>query len=399
MRCLCSRSRRARRSGTRRAATYLILARVPDSGIATLVSRFTETITARSGETREPHVTLFGPFGLRGGSHDSLLLDHIREAACGTSAVTCTIGDPLRLKGRKGTAVALSLIPDMKMAGLYRSIVHTLSPEMAWCTWIDRPPGSRIFHISLRISISRCEIQSVWSRMPDISHTVLKHGNGRGSPAPHANGCGSPLTLFRMAVLRKGSLWKELDLARGTWLSRAEAFNPDLWITTRREYRISQGLQLTGPVSRTVPGIFVISDLHLGHANIIRYCRRPFSSVIEMDSVLLDNWNFTVRPNDSVIYLGDLRYGRGALPSSHFLNRMNGDITTVIGNHDDPLPGAVSSLMVTCQDIPFLCIHDPGLVPEGYQGWVIHGHIHNNDLERYPFINGERRTVNVSASS
>ncbi|HON81094.1 MAG TPA: 2'-5' RNA ligase family protein [Methanoregulaceae archaeon] len=397
MRSVCSRRRRARRRGTRRPATYLILARIHDHGIATLASRFTEITPARSGETRAPHVTLFGPFGLPAGSPDSILLDRIREAASGTEAVTCMIGDPLWLRGRKGMAITLSLAPDTNMVGLYRKLVTALSPETAWCTWIDRPPGSRIFHISLRVSISRSEIHAVRSRVREALQTGREYREGGVAPAIHADGCSSPLTLFRMALLRRGSLWKELDLVRGTWLSRAEAFNPDLWVITRREYRISQGLQLTGPVYRTTPGIFVISDLHFGHTNIIRYCHRPFSSVIEMDTVLLDNWNFTVRPDDLVIYLGDLRYGRGAPPADHFLNRLQGNITSIIGNHDDPLPGAVPSLMVTCQDIPFLCIHNPGEVPEDSHGWVIHGHIHNNDLERYPFINGEQRTINVSA--
>ena len=32
--------------------------------------------------------------------------------------------------------------------------------------------------------------------------------------------------------------------------------------------------------------IYYISDLHLGHANIIKLCKRPFSDVDEMNAVL-----------------------------------------------------------------------------------------------------------------
>jgi calcineurin-like phosphoesterase family protein len=33
------------------------------------------------------------------------------------------------------------------------------------------------------------------------------------------------------------------------------------------------------------------SDLHLGHANIIRYCDRPFAAIEEMDAFLVAAWN------------------------------------------------------------------------------------------------------------
>ena len=51
--------------------------------------------------------------------------------------------------------------------------------------------------------------------------------------------------------------------------------------------------------------LFFTSDLHLGHANIIRYCDRPFANVGEMDAELIRRWNETVGEEDVVYFLGD----------------------------------------------------------------------------------------------
>ena len=391
------RRRRAAQTGRHRPVTCLVISRIPDQGISSLISSFPDLVPVRSGESREPHVTLFGPFGLLPGSPEYSLLDHIRKAGNAIAALSCRIGGPLQLRGRKGAAIALSLAPDANLVSLYHHLVRAIYPDTEWCTWIDRPPGSRIFHLSLRISISRTEAPEVWRQVReqhDATVTIREQEEGEGFSLI---GCDAPLTLFRIAVMRRGTLWKEFDLARRVWLSRAEAFDPGLWTTTRREFRIREGQQRIRPVHRETAGRFVISDLHFGHTNIIRYCRRPFSSVIEMDAVLLDNWNFTVQQDDEVYYLGDLRYGRDAPPATHFLERLQGKVTCIIGNHDDPLPGALPFLIVTHQGLHFLCIHDPGMVPVDYTGWVIHGHVHNNDLDRYPFLNGETKTINVSA--
>ena len=42
-------------------------------------------------------------------------------------------------------------------------------------------------------------------------------------------------------------------------------------------------------------------------------------------------------------------------------------------------------------------VHDPVNLPIKWDDWVIHGHKHNNDMKNYPFINGENKTINVSA--
>ena len=80
---------------------------------------------------------------------------------------------------------------------------------------------------------------------------------------------------------------------------------------------------------------FFTSDTHFGHANIIKYCKRPFASVEEMDNTLIHNWNAVVRPEDTVYHLGDFAVGGG--PAAPYLRRLNGTIYFCLGNHDKRL--------------------------------------------------------------
>ncbi|HMS11718.1 MAG: metallophosphoesterase family protein [Microthrixaceae bacterium] len=75
------------------------------------------------------------------------------------------------------------------------------------------------------------------------------------------------------------------------------------------------------------------SDLHLGHANIIRYCDRPFHSVGEMNAALISRWNEVVAPDDEVWVLGDFAMGRleETLPLT---GALAGRKTLLTGNHD-----------------------------------------------------------------
>jgi calcineurin-like phosphoesterase family protein len=78
---------------------------------------------------------------------------------------------------------------------------------------------------------------------------------------------------------------------------------------------------------------WLTADLHFGHANIIKYCSRPYSSVEEMNDDLVDRWNAAVRPQDTVYVLGDLCMGKldETLP---YIGLLQGTKLLVPGNHD-----------------------------------------------------------------
>lgn len=79
--------------------------------------------------------------------------------------------------------------------------------------------------------------------------------------------------------------------------------------------------------------VWFTSDTHFGHANIIKYCNRPFRDVREMDEEIIRRWNETVPADGVVFHLGDFGYG-GSKEWADILRRLNGRIYLILGNHD-----------------------------------------------------------------
>lgn len=78
---------------------------------------------------------------------------------------------------------------------------------------------------------------------------------------------------------------------------------------------------------------FFTSDTHFSHANIIRYCVRPFKDVEQMNEAIIANWNSVIGSDDIVFHLRDFCLGN-ATEWTNVLNRLNGKIFLIMGNHD-----------------------------------------------------------------
>ena len=81
--------------------------------------------------------------------------------------------------------------------------------------------------------------------------------------------------------------------------------------------------------------IHFTSDHHWGHAAARSFYRRPFSSLAEMDQVMMERWNAVVEPNDEVWHLGDFAVRQSAMRVAYLLNALNGRKHLVVGNNDD----------------------------------------------------------------
>ena len=53
-------------------------------------------------------------------------------------------------------------------------------------------------------------------------------------------------------------------------------------------------------------GIWIWSDLHLGHTETLHAFGRPFETAAEMDDKIFWNWRRVVAPEDTILILGDV---------------------------------------------------------------------------------------------
>jgi calcineurin-like phosphoesterase family protein len=88
--------------------------------------------------------------------------------------------------------------------------------------------------------------------------------------------------------------------------------------------------------------IYFSADLHLSHHNIISYADRPFKTALEMNNILIDNFNACVRQNDDVYILGDFSFSRDIEEIKDQINMLNGFKYLVLGNHDREIAKHIS---------------------------------------------------------
>lgn len=81
--------------------------------------------------------------------------------------------------------------------------------------------------------------------------------------------------------------------------------------------------------------VFFTSDLHLGHEKVAEL--RGFDSIAAHDRHLVDVWQSTVAPDDTVWVLGDITLGN-PIGELVLLSVLNGTKHLVWGNHDQGHP-------------------------------------------------------------
>ncbi len=135
--------------------------------------------------------------------------------------------------------------------------------------------------------------------------------------------------------------------------------------------------------------IFFTADTHFNHANVIKYCNRPFASVQEMNEELVKRWNDTVSLTDEIYHLGDFALG-SYNTTKDILDSLKGRIYLVKGNHDKQIYAERFEWVKDYYELKYqkqlivLCHYAMRTWRNSHHGsWNLHGHSHGT-LEILP---------------
>jgi len=122
---------------------------------------------------------------------------------------------------------------------------------------------------------------------------------------------------------------------------------------------------------------FFTADQHLGHANIIKYCKRPYNSIEEMDAIIIKNFNEVVSKKDHTVHVGDFTFKH----QEKYIKQLNGSHTFLRGNHDKWMNTHYHEMW--CKTIEnqhiVACHYAMRVWPRSHYGsWNLYGHSHGN---------------------
>lgn len=120
------------------------------------------------------------------------------------------------------------------------------------------------------------------------------------------------------------------------------------------------------------PKVYFTSDTHFSSARSLELSKRPFKSVNEMDWKLVELWNQTVRPWDTVYHLGD--FG-----DRSWIKYLNGDVSLIQGNYEKDEVAShwnEADFIKTLEGLGFKHVYEsdkmPHLLIDGYHLHLVH---------------------------
>lgn len=180
--------------------------------------------------------------------------------------------------------------------------------------------------------------------------------------------------------------------------------------------------------------IFFTSDLHVGHANVLKYDARPFRNLDHMHESLITRFNACLTPDSVTYFLGDVGLGSKGVVEQ-FIKQLKGTKVLVLGNHDKGMHAMynagfdvvlnsasiyIANQRVTMSHCPLRAVYRENVIEmkgsqegENWHGetkqsrfsitdegqFHLHGHIHSPNGGKSQKILGKQHDVGVVANS
>lgn len=139
--------------------------------------------------------------------------------------------------------------------------------------------------------------------------------------------------------------------------------------------------------------VYFTADLHLNHANIIKYAHRPFKNISHMNREIIKRWNKKVNKDDLVYHVGDFCF-KGQTNARMFEEKLNGNIVHIFGNHDrnNGVKTYIEKCMMYFGGKEVFVQHRPPEIVV-FSDFSICGHVHNSWL--YKVMDDNHIVINV----
>jgi calcineurin-like phosphoesterase family protein len=145
--------------------------------------------------------------------------------------------------------------------------------------------------------------------------------------------------------------------------------------------------------------VYFTSDWHFSHANIMKYCNRPFENIKDMNNAIAYRFYQKVDNGDTVYFLGDIGFDKWAVESFFLTLPKDIQFHFIRGNYDKGLQDSFLKKYVTSltqgykdihikekdRDIRITLCHFPmySWKHSHYGAWHLYGHHHSNTQNKF----------------
>jgi len=134
--------------------------------------------------------------------------------------------------------------------------------------------------------------------------------------------------------------------------------------------------------------LYISSDYHLSHGNILKYCNRPFKTIEDHDKHIIKIHNERISNDDTFIHAGDFNFrnspggkkGEGTTTKAKtHLEKLNGNKIMLTGNHEknNSLKTYIESLVIDWGGNKYFITHRPENANKYYPINFV-AHVHQN---------------------